>query len=152
MSVTEVSTATTSRELLDAVASIRRATRRRVGPMTPGLTESHRELLRLVRTQPGVRVTDAAVDLHLAPNTVSTLVGQLASQQLLERRADPSDGRSSRLHLTPTAARRVALLRDRRASVVDAAIAQLPAADAAAVRRAVPALRRLALVMEAENE
>jgi DNA-binding MarR family transcriptional regulator len=116
--------------------------------MTPGLTEAHRELMRLVRLQPGVRVTDAAAELRLAPNTVSTLVGQLVSKGLLERRADPGDGRSTRLHLTTTAARRVALLRDQRAGVVADALDSLSGPEVAAIRRALPALRHLADALE----
>ena len=42
-----------------------------------GVTDSESELLRLLRRQPGIRVQDAASELGIASNSVSTLVKQL---------------------------------------------------------------------------
>ncbi|HEY1635005.1 MAG TPA: winged helix-turn-helix transcriptional regulator, partial [Acidimicrobiales bacterium] len=66
-------------ELLTNIASIRRAGRRQAGRPVElsSLTGAQLELLRLVRRRPGVSIADAAQELRLAPNTVSTLVRQL---------------------------------------------------------------------------
>jgi DNA-binding CsgD family transcriptional regulator len=68
-------------DLIGVMARIRRALRPRVGT-TGGvsqLTDSQRELVRYVRLNPDCRIGDVAVKLHLAPNTVSTLVGSLST-------------------------------------------------------------------------
>src|SRR5689334_7746326 len=77
---------------------LRRGARAAVGGEP--LTGAQVELLRLVESQPGIGVGEAAGTLHLAPNTVSTLVGHLVAQGLLERRPDPGDRRAARLELT----------------------------------------------------
>ena len=46
-------------------------------------------------------MADAAAELGVAPNTVSTLVRQLADAGVLERVRDSADGRVVRLRLTP---------------------------------------------------
>jgi len=102
------------------------------------------ELLRLVAGQPGISVAEAAAELRLAPNTVSTLVGRLVAQGLLTRQRGLSDGRSVFLTATDTAHKRVADYRDLRAELTQAAVAQLPPADVDALASAVPAMLRLA--------
>ncbi len=102
------------------------------------------ELLRLVAGQPGISVAEAAAELRLAPNTVSTLVGRLVAQGLLTRQRGLSDGRSVFLTATDTAHKRVADYRDLRAELTQAAMAQLPPADVDALASAVPAMLRLA--------
>src|ERR687884_666776 len=67
------------------------------------ITHSEGELLRLVDRRPGLRVQDAAAELGIASNSVSTLVKQLTRAGLLERAADPHDGRAACLRLTPLA-------------------------------------------------
>ncbi|HEX2297048.1 MAG TPA: MarR family transcriptional regulator [Pseudonocardiaceae bacterium] len=56
-------------------------------------------LLRLVCAGPS-RVTDLAAAVHSDPSTVSRQVATLVGMGLLERRADPGDGRASLLALT----------------------------------------------------
>jgi DNA-binding MarR family transcriptional regulator len=132
-------------ELMELLGRLRRSVRRlvRQGWAHQPLTESEVELLRLLGAQPGLRVREAAATLSLVPNTVSTLVGKLSAQGLLERRADASDARAARLYLSPAAARRMAAWRDRRQQVVGAVLATLPRSDRDAVARAIPALRLL---------
>jgi DNA-binding MarR family transcriptional regulator len=95
-----------------------------------------------------LRVQDAAAGLGLAPNTVSTLVKQLAAAGSLERRPDRADGRVTRLFLTRAARARWALRRDRREAVIRAALGRLSAEERAAIAGALPALNRLVLVLE----
>jgi DNA-binding MarR family transcriptional regulator len=127
------------------VSGIRRALRRRAG-RTGGiadLSEAQRELVRLVSRHPGIHVGEAASELSLAPNTVSTLVGVLRASGWLRRETDPADARSASLSLTSDAVQRVAAWRDRRLAVLNEALAELPAEDHAAISQALPALRRL---------
>jgi DNA-binding MarR family transcriptional regulator len=74
---------------------------------------------------------------------VSTLVGRLSAQGLLERRLDEDDARAARLVLTNAAVRRRAEWRDRRRDVIDGAMRPLAGGDRAAIEAALPALRRL---------
>jgi DNA-binding MarR family transcriptional regulator len=116
------------------------------------LSNAQVELVRLVRRRPGVSVAEAATELGLAANTVSTLVRQLTDAGLLRRVADADDRRVARLRLTAPAQRRVEQWRDRRAGLVAEAIAGLPAADRRALARAVPVIAQLAAVLQAETD
>jgi DNA-binding MarR family transcriptional regulator len=140
---------TLAAELTAAWGGVRRRLRR--GARAAGgepLTGSQVELLRLVEGQPGVGVRDAAAALHLAPNTVSTLVGDLVAAGLLERRPHPVDRRAARLALTAAATERLQRRRDERNRMLTAALAELDAGDVAALRSSVPALERLLAVLE----
>jgi DNA-binding MarR family transcriptional regulator len=94
-------------------------------------------------------VAEAARELHLAPNTVSTLVGRLTEQGLLNRGRDSADGRTALLTVTSKARQRIAEWRDLRSELAGRAFDRLSPADQRALARAVPALLRLAEQMEA---
>jgi DNA-binding MarR family transcriptional regulator len=132
---------------------LRRRARRVVGRPWPmeTLSNAQVELVRLVRRRPGISVTEAATDLGLAANTVSTLVRQLTDAGLLRRLADADDRRVARLQLTAPAQRRVEQWRDRRTGLVAEAIAGLPVADRRALARAVPVIARLAALLQDET-
>jgi DNA-binding MarR family transcriptional regulator len=136
----------------DAVGLLRRRTRRVVGRPWPveTLSNAQVELLRVVRRRPGVSVAEAAADLGLAANTVSTLVRQLSDAGLVRRLADVDDKRVVRLQLTAPAQRRVEQWRDRRAGLLAEAIAGLPAADRRALSRSVPVIAKLAAMLQTE--
>ena len=71
-------------ELLAALGAVQRAARRAVrgsayaGPLPPARSE----LLRLTARRPGISVAEAAQELRLAPNSVSTMVSKLAADGL----------------------------------------------------------------------
>ncbi|GII26308.1 MarR family winged helix-turn-helix transcriptional regulator [Planosporangium mesophilum] len=132
-------------ELMDTVASLRRLVRRRIRPTMPepALRGAQIELLNIVDTQPGVGVAAAARALHLADNSVSTLVNQLVNAGLLWRRVDPVDRRAARLELTDAARDRLRHWRTGRDRVVGDALSRLPGEDVRAIEAALPALRRL---------
>jgi len=109
------------------------------------LTASQVDLVRLVRRRPGVSVAQAADELRLAPNTVSTLVRQLTEAGLMSRSADAHDRRVARLELTADMQQKVDAFRDRRVAVLSAAMAELRAADRRGLRDAVAVLARLAV-------
>lgn len=133
-------------DLLSAISAVRRSARRAVRQAWPAepLPTAQVELLRLAAAQPGISVSAAARELRLAPNTVSTLVGRLAGQGLLQRERALPDGRGVRLTVTRQAQRRMADWRDLRADLAHAAIARLSAPDQEVLASAVTALRRLA--------
>jgi DNA-binding MarR family transcriptional regulator len=127
------------------MSGMRRALRRRVG-RTGGvadLSEAQRELVRVVRRKPGIRVGEAAAQLHLAANTVSTLVTGLSSSGWLRRETDPEDGRSALLFLTQDAEECVAEWRDRRQAVLSEALETLDQDERDRIDQALPALRRM---------
>jgi DNA-binding MarR family transcriptional regulator len=137
-------------ELLAALASLRRASRRHSSrPIElASLTGSQLELARLVRKQRGISITAAADELRLAPNTVSTLVSELTTTGVLVRRVDPSDRRVARLELVRSLERKIDAWRDRRATALGAAIRRLPEADRRRLEAALPALEQVVEELE----
>nr|WP_240982240.1 MarR family winged helix-turn-helix transcriptional regulator [Streptomyces sp. S3(2020)] len=121
---------------------IRRRLRREMP--APRLRGAEVELLRLVVDRPGIGISDAAKELYLASNSVSTLVNQLARQGYLVRETDPADRRAARLMPTPAAGARLGEWRTRRADLVRHQVARLDEADLETLAAAIPALRRLA--------
>lgn len=133
-------------ELADALVGVQRLIRRRLRREMPApqLRGAEVELLRLVVDRPGIGISDAAKELYLASNSVSTLVNQLARQGYLVRETDPADRRAARLMPTPAAEARLGEWRRRRADLVRRQVARLDEADLEALAAAIPALRRLA--------
>jgi DNA-binding MarR family transcriptional regulator len=127
----------------------RRAVRQawREDPLPPAQSE----LLRLAATMPGITVADAAQELRLAPNTVSTLVGKLTAAGLLVRNRDAQDARVALLTITDAARQRLVQWRDLRADLAGQALAGLSSADRRALAAALPALLRLAEGMETSD-
>jgi DNA-binding MarR family transcriptional regulator len=140
-------------ELFAAIGVLRRTARRAAGRPWPleEMAGAQLELLRLVRRQSGVSVAEAASELGLMPNTVSTLVRQLVDAGHLIRSADPNDRRVARLSLSPSARQRTQRWRDHRTELAAAAIEALRPSDRAALTRAIPALTELALRMEHDD-
>jgi DNA-binding MarR family transcriptional regulator len=108
------------------------------------ITHSESELLRLVGRRPGIRVHEAALELGVASNSVSTLVKQLSRAGLIQRTTDPLDGRAACLQLTPAAYDWVTRVGNAREEVIARALDSLEAADRAAIEAAVPALAHFA--------
>jgi DNA-binding MarR family transcriptional regulator len=141
---------TEATDLLAAIGAIRRVARRAVRGSAHGqaLPPARSELLRLAARKPGISVADAAQELHLAPNSVSTMVSKLAADGLLSRGRVAADGRSVRLTVTQEGQTRISQWRDIRAELAGRALERLGASDRQAIRAAVPALARLAEQMD----
>lgn len=139
-------------DLFTAISVIRRTARRaaRQAWTQQPLPPAQSELLRLAAARPGLTVAEAAQELRLAPNTISTLVGRLTDAGLLNRERSAQDGRTALLTTTDKASRRLAEFRDLRAELAGRALDQLPDGDRRALARAVPALLRLAERMEGQ--
>ncbi|MFJ8430692.1 MarR family winged helix-turn-helix transcriptional regulator [Kitasatospora sp. NPDC094019] len=133
-------------EFSTLLVGIQRLVRRRLreGLSEPRLRGAQVELLRLVADFPGLRVSDAAAELCLAANSVSTLVNQLVALGLLRREVDPADRRAALLYVTGEAVERLADWRARRDALVGDVVAGLSAEDRAALAAALPALRGVA--------
>ncbi|MGW1069719.1 MarR family winged helix-turn-helix transcriptional regulator [Streptomyces aureus] len=140
--------------LADTLAGLQRLIRRRLRADTPGpsLRGAEVDLLRLVVDRPGIRVSEAAKELYLAGNSVSTLVNRLVRDGYLIRETDPADRRAARLLSTPAADARLSDWRQRRAVLVRSRMAGLDTADRAALEAALPALRALAAQLHEEAE
>ncbi|MEU6073295.1 MarR family transcriptional regulator [Micromonospora sp. NPDC047074] len=121
---------------------LRRAASQRAGSVA--LPDAQVEVLRLVERRPGIGVREAAERLGTAPNTVSTLVGELTTSGLLHRERDPADRRTVRLDLTDAARERIAAYGRHRHDLLTAALGALEGPDREALLTAAPALRRLA--------
>ena len=141
-------------ELLAAIGLVRRHLRRSVGRPFPlsALTDSQAELVRTVRRNPGISVAEAAAELGLVPNTVSTLVGQLTERGLLQRTQDSTDRRVARLSLTEPAREQVEAWRDRRTALVTKSLDDLSPGERDALRAALPVLGTLAERLHPEHD
>lgn len=139
-------------ELLAVTGALRRTVRRRLraerGPQPP-LRGAQLELLQLVESERGIGVAAAARALHLADNSVSTLVNELVSGGWLRREVDPADRRAARLLLTDRARDRLASWRVARGELLGGVLDRLPEPEREAVRAVLPALRRLLTELEA---
>jgi DNA-binding MarR family transcriptional regulator len=133
-------------ELARVLARIGRGLRYRTRAAREALevTQAEADLLRLLDRQPGMRVQDAALELGVASNSVSTLVKQLTRGGLVQRVSDPLDGRAAHLWLTPLAEDWVTRVGNAREAAIARALVALDDADRAAIEAAVPAMTRLA--------
>jgi len=138
-----------SAELAKVLARIGRGLRYRTRAVREALdiTHSEGELLRLLERRPGIRVQDAATELGIASNSVSTLVKQLSRTGLVQRSSDPLDGRAACLWLTPLSQEWVARVGSAREQAIDRALEALDDSERAALHAAVPAMVRLSKVI-----
>src|SRR5947209_3365621 len=94
-------------------AALRRVVRRQLRSAVSGppLRGAQVELLQVVERQPGIGIARAGCVLHLAANSVSTLVNQLIDIGMLVRQTAPDDRRVAQLWLTEAATQRLAAWR-----------------------------------------
>ncbi len=65
-----------------------------------GVTGPQRLVVRIVGRCPGISAGEVSRILHLHPSTLTGILRRLADRGLLERKADPADGRRALLRLT----------------------------------------------------
>ena len=132
--------------LFATIGLLRRQARQGAGRPWPveTLVGSQLEVIRLIRHQPGTSVAEAATELGLAANTVSTLVGQLTEAGLVRRTPDAADRRVARLTLTPAAQHHVDAWRSRRSALATAALGELSRDERATLAKALPVLDKIA--------
>lgn len=112
------------------------------------LPDAQVSVLRTVEAAPGIGTAAVADRLQVAPNTVSTLVGELVAAGLLVRTRSETDRRATSLSLTDHARAELLLWSEHRDRVLTAALEQLTAVERAALAEALPAVRRLLEVLE----
>ena len=71
---------------------------------THGMTRAQWVILSRLERQPGQTQNELAAIVEVEPITIARLIDRLEQAGYVERRADPTDRRVWRLHLTPAAA------------------------------------------------
>jgi len=84
-------------------------------------------VLEYVDRHPGCRPSDVAHDLRMRSSNFSAALRVLDKQGFVERRSDPSDGRTANLVVTALAKRNIDVIRTRRAALLAAALGDEPA-------------------------
>ncbi|SHM94194.1 MarR family winged helix-turn-helix transcriptional regulator [Cryptosporangium aurantiacum] len=140
---------TVADELSTLLGRLHRTLRRAARSDLPDepLPAAQMEVLRVVRSKPGIGVKAVATALGTAPNTVSTLVGDLTAGGYLDRSPDPENRRAVRLTLTPAATGLIDGYTDHRRRIALAAADQLDQSDLDALAAALPALNRLLILL-----
>jgi len=87
----------------DCARLMRAAFERRIMAAGLGLTAGEARTLIQVAAVNGSRQLDIAGRMGLEPMTVSAFLDKLQTRGLIERRADPSDRRAKRIHLSEAA-------------------------------------------------
>lgn len=119
---------------------------RRFGEREAGLASlphSEIEVLHTVAERPGSTVSEIARLLGLQSSNVSTTVRHLVDRGLLEKRADPGDRRSNRLHQTALAERNNQMIDDMWIHGVRSLLDGMSPYEAARLVEAAPLLARL---------
>jgi len=139
------------------VSRLRRAMRRAARATDPalGLSVAQLELLSCITEHPGIRPSQLARLLRLAPSSVATLLGGLQSAGYVTRTpgAD-SDGdrRTVSLDLSEAGTQAVSRWHRVNEDIIQAALAALPHRDRVALRDAAPALRDLTASIDAQAD
>lgn len=107
------------------------------------LTATLRSALATIDRQGPLTLGELAVAEHVAPPTVTKVVGKLEERGLIERAADDVDRRVVRVEVTPAGRRLLDVDRRRRATWLAARLDELDDDERAAVEAAVPVLERL---------
>ena len=89
------------------------------------------------------RITELAESEGIAQPTVTTLVGRLERDGLVQRAPDPDDARAVRVHLTDAGRARLAEMRAARALLLDARLERLTTDERALLISALPVLDKL---------
>ena len=79
-------------------------------------------VLEYVDRHPGCRPSDVAQQLRMRTSNFSTALRALERYGAVERRSDPSDGRTANLYVTPFSEQNIAVVRARRATLLAEAL------------------------------
>jgi len=144
-------------ELAGLVSRLRRAMRRAARAADPAteLSVAQLELLSCITEHPGIRPSQLARMLRLAPSSVATLLGGLQSAGYVTRTpgADSAgDRRTVSLDLSEAGTEAVTRWHRVNEDIIQAALAELPHRERAALRDAAPALRDLTASIDAQAD
>ncbi|KAA0021695.1 MarR family winged helix-turn-helix transcriptional regulator [Antrihabitans cavernicola] len=140
--------------LFGSLGRFRRQVRRLAGGSfeQSNLSGSQAEFLRLIGRNPGISVKEAAAELGLVANSVSTFVTTLAGADLLVRQKDPDDRRVGRLTLTVDAQRVADETRQRRHELLSFALNSLSEDERSDLDRGVRVLAKLTDILHEQEE
>jgi len=142
-------------ELAGIVSRLRRAMRRAARAADPalGLSVAQLELLSCITEHPGIRPSQLARMLRLAPSSVATLLGGLQSAGYVMRTpGSVGDRRTVSLDLSEAGVAAVRRWHRVNEDIIQAALAELPHQDRATLRDAAPALRDLTASIDAQAD
>ncbi len=143
-------------DMADIVSRLRRAMRRAARAADPalGLSVAQLELLSCMAEHPGVRPSQLARMLRLAPSSVATLLNGLQSAGFVMRtpggeHGSAGDRRTVSLDLSDQGDAAVTRWHRVNEEIIQAALAALPQRDRVTLRDAAPALRDLTVSIDA---
>jgi DNA-binding MarR family transcriptional regulator len=110
----------------------------------PGLSLTAAATLTTLERSGPRRLTELAADEGVTQPAMTQLVGRLEASGLVERSADPEDGRVVRVQLTAAGRDLIARRRAARAERLSGLLAALSPADQEALAAALPAINALA--------
>ena len=111
-----------------------------------GLGQSHLSALATIFRVGSIRPGDLAQKEFVSAPTMTRTLRDLETRGLVTRTADPDDGRSILVAVTPAGEHEVLVARSVRADILAGLIEHLDRDDIAALRDALPAIERLATV------
>jgi DNA-binding MarR family transcriptional regulator len=123
---------------------------RLAGALHPDLDGAAYGLLALLQDAGPLRASDLVARLGLDKSTVSRQVSTLVDLGLVDRTADPADGRAQVLTPSPEGATRLAGIRDARRARWEADMAGWPAEDVATLAELLGRLNRLGEAREGQ--
>jgi DNA-binding MarR family transcriptional regulator len=132
-------------ELADIVSRLRRAMRRAARAADPGieLSVAQLELLSCISEQPGIRPSQLARLLRIAPSSVATLLNTLQGAGYVTRTESETDRRTASLTLSDQGLSAVTRWQRVNEQIIGTALKSLPPRSQAALQHATGALRDL---------
>ena len=127
-------------DLAERLGFVAGSLNRRLRPPADALTHIAVSALATIDRLGEVRPGELARIEGIAAPGMTRLLGEMEARGLVARTADPGDGRSHLVRLTPAGVAAVAAARTARAAGVAAILAEVDPEDLAAVERAVRAL------------
>jgi DNA-binding MarR family transcriptional regulator len=136
--------------IAEGIARLRRALRRGARVADPGnkLAVAQLEVLAALTENPGARPGQLARQLHMRPNTVTTIVNALSAQGMLDRVSAAGDRRAIELTATEAGQQAVLAWQATNSAVLHLALSTLPAQQRRTLSAAVPALEALARAVD----
>jgi DNA-binding MarR family transcriptional regulator len=108
-----------------------------------GLTPTLTAALATIAREGPLTLGALATSEQVSPPTITRVVGKLEAAGLVRRRPDPTDGRVSRVELSPAGRRQLDTGRTRRTAWLATRLRELPPEDLARLHEAAGVLERL---------
>lgn len=121
-------------------------------PSTGKLSFTTLSVLHTLSRKSPMRLTELTAHEQVTQSAITQLVTRLERDGLVERRADPNDGRVALVHITAQGAHVIASRRMDRIAQLAAFMKGLTAAEKETIAAAIPALTRLAEIGNGNGE